>query len=112
VKNVIPYWCAQMIGAIGASLLVFTVISTTTDKRVPPGIAAICIGFALSAGVLLGGPVSGGAGNPGRALGPMLVTGILPVRFFYTIGPLLGGVVAALVFRLISRASAKKAAAV
>jgi glycerol uptake facilitator-like aquaporin len=112
VKNVIPYWCAQMIGAIGASLRVFTVISTTTDKRVPPGIAAICIGFALSAGVLLGGPVSGGAGNPGRALGPMLVTGILPVRFFYTIGPLLGGVVAALVFRLISRASAKKAAAV
>jgi MIP family channel proteins len=151
-KNVIPYWCAQLVGAIGASLLVwaayghgafahahlglpspangasglqvllvealiafilvFTVISTTTDKRVPPGIAAICIGFALSAGVLLGGPVSGGAGNPARALGPMLVTGILPVWFFYTIGPLLGGVVAALIFRLISRASAKKAAAV
>ena len=95
-KNVVPYWLAQMIGAIFASLLVwaayghgayaqahlglpspengasgmqvllvealiafilvFTVISTTTDKRVSPGIAAICIGFALSAGVLLGGP--------------------------------------------------------
>ena len=150
-KNVIPYWGAQMVGAVGASLLVwaayghgayahahlglpspangasrlqvllvealiafilvFTVISTTTDKRVPPGIAAICIGFALSAGVLLGGPVSGGAGNPARALGPMLVTGIFPVWLFYTVGPLLGGVVAALVFRLISRASAKKAAA-
>ena len=50
-------------------------------------------------------------GNPARALGPMLVTGAFPVWFFYTLGPLLGGVVAALVFRLISRASAKKAAA-
>ena len=151
-KNVIPYWFAQMIGAIGASflvwaaygrgayaqahlglpspangasgmqvllvealiafILVFTVVSTTTDKRVPPGIAAICIGFALSAGVLLGGPVSGGAGNPARALGPMLVTGMFPVWFFYTSGPRVGGAAAALVLRLLSRASAKKAAAV
>ncbi len=52
-----------------------------------------------------------GAGNPARALGPMLVTGVLPVGFFYTIGPLLRGVVAALAFRLIGRASAKKAGA-
>ena len=50
----------------------------------------MAIGFALAAGVLLGGPVSGGAGNPARALGPMIVAGTFPVWFFYTIGPLLG----------------------
>lgn len=148
-KYVAPYWIAQFIGAILASLLVwaayghaayanaylgapspvngasgmqvllveafiafmlvFTVISTTTDRRVPAGTASIAIGFSLAAGVLLGGPVSGGAGNPARALGPMLVTGTFPVWFFYTVGPLIGGGVAALAFQLLSRASAPKA---
>lgn len=95
-----------LVEALIAFILVFTVISTTTDKRVPAGTAAVAIGFALAAGVLLGGPVSGGAGNPARALGPMMVAGTFPVWFFYTIGPLLGGIVAALVFRLVGMASA------
>ena len=73
-----------LVEAFIAFILVFTVISTTTDKRVPPGIAAICIGFALSAGVLLGGPVSGGAGNPARALGPNVGDGNFPrLAFLY-----------------------------
>lgn len=97
-----------LVEALIAFILVFTVISTTTDKRVPAGTAAIAIGFALSAGVLLGGPVSGGAGNPARALGPMIVSGTFSVWFFYTIGPLLGGIVAALVFRLVGMASTPK----
>lgn len=97
-----------LVEALIAFMLVLTVISTTTDKRVPVGTAAMAIGFALAAGVLLGGPVSGGAGNPARALGPMIVAGTFPVWFFYTIGPLLGGVAAALVFRLVGMASTPK----
>ena len=100
-----------LVEALIAFILVFTVISTTTDARVPPGTAAIAIGFALAAGVLLGGPVSGGAGNPARALGPMIVAGTFPVWFFYTIGPLLGGVVAAFAFRIVSLASTPTTAA-
>lgn len=97
-----------LVEALIAFILVFTVISTTTDKRVPAGTAAVAIGFALAAGVLLGGPVSGGAGNPARALGPMIVAGTFPVWFFYTVGPLLGGVAAALIFRLVGMASTPK----
>ena len=85
-----------LVEALIAFILVFTVVSTTTDKRAPAGAAAVAIGFALAAGVLLGGPVSGGAGNPARALGPMIVAGTYPVWFFYCAGPLLGGAVAAL----------------
>ncbi|MGI4802141.1 MAG: MIP/aquaporin family protein, partial [Janthinobacterium lividum] len=147
-RFVLPYWAAQLIGAIVAALvvwaaygqgayatahlgapspangasamqvllvealiafiLVFTVISTTTDPRVPAGTAAVAIGFSLAAGVLLGGPVSGGAGNPARALGPMLVTGTFPVWFFYTVGPLLGAVAAAGAFRLVGMANTPK----
>lgn len=92
--------------ALIAFILVLTVLFTATDPRVPPGVAAIAIGFALVAGVFLGGPVSGGAGNPARAFGPMLVTGRFPVWFFYMAGPLVGGVLAAIVFRVIGRADA------
>jgi glycerol uptake facilitator-like aquaporin len=59
-----------------------------TDKRAPTGIALLSIGFALGAGVLLGGPVSEGAGNSARAIGPMLVSGTYPSVIIYILGPL------------------------
>ncbi len=97
-----------LVEALIAFILVFTVISTATDPRVPPGTASVAIGFSLAAGVLLGGPVSGGAGNPARALGPMIVSGTFPVWFFYTVGPLIGAVIAAVAFRLVSLANTPK----
>ena len=95
-----------LVEALIAFMLVLTVIATATDPRVPAGTAAVSIGFALAAGVLLGGPVSGGAGNPARALAPMIVTGLYPVWSCYTAGPLIGGVLAALLYRLIHGGSA------
>ena len=94
-----------LVEALIAFMLVLTVIATATDPRVPAGTAAVSIGFSLAAGVLLGGPVSGGAGNPARALAPMIVTGLYPVWFYYTLGPLLGAAAAALLYRLIQGAS-------
>ncbi len=99
-----------LVEALIAFILVFTVISITTDKRVPPGSAAVAIGFALAAGVLLGGPVSGGAGNPARALGPMIVAGTYSVWFVYCAGPLLGSAVAALAFHFVGMANTPKVA--
>ncbi len=101
-----------LVEALISFMLVFTVISTATDPRVPAGVAAIAIGFSLSAGVLLGGPVSGGAGNPARALGPMIVADTFPIWFFYAAGPMIGGVLAALAFRLVGMASGPKSAPV
>jgi MIP family channel proteins len=101
-----------LVEALIAFILVFTVVSTTTDPRVPQGAAALAIGFSLAAGVLLGGPVSGGAGNPARALGPMIVSGTFPIWFFYTIGPLIGGAAAALAFRVVGQASTPKTGSV
>ncbi len=84
-------------------LLVFVVIATAGDDRVPFAAAAPAIGFALVAAVLIGGPVTGGAVNPDRALGPMLLSGHLHGFWIYLVGPLLGGVVAAVVYdRFIS----------
>lgn len=96
-----------LVEALIAFLLVFTVVAVATDPRVPEGVQPLAIGFALSAGVLLGGPVSGGAGNPARALGPMIMTGTFDNWAIYVIGPILGGIVAALLYdRFIAGASA------
>ncbi len=79
-------------------ILVFVVISVATDERAPAAIAAIAVGFALAVGVFIAGPVTGGAVNPARALGPMLVAGDFTSAWLYLLGPIIGGVLAALLY--------------
>ena len=54
-------------------VLVLVVLAVATDHRVPQGVAAVAIGFALAAAIFISGPISGAAVNPVRALGPMIV---------------------------------------
>jgi len=99
-----------LVEALIAFLLVFTVVAATTDARVPAGVAPPAIGFALAGGVLLGGPVSGGAGNPARALGPMLVAGTYPDIVMYILAPLVGGILAAVLYgRVVAAAPVPQA---
>jgi glycerol uptake facilitator-like aquaporin len=61
--------------------------------------AAVAIGGAVALGALVGGPVSGASMNPARSLGPALVSGDLSHIWIYLAGPLLGSIVAAIVYR-------------
>ena len=79
-------------------VLVFVVVSVATDSRAPAAIAPIAVGFALAVGVFVAGPVTGGAVNPVRALGPMLVAGDLTSVWLYILGPIVGGVLAAFLY--------------
>jgi len=79
-------------------VLVFVVVSVATDSRAPAAIAPIAVGFALAVGVFIAGPVTGGAVNPVRALGPMLVAGDLTSVWLYILGPIVGGVLGAFVY--------------
>ncbi len=84
-------------------ILVFVVISVATDDRVPGAVAPVAVGLALAACVFIAGPVTGGAVNPARALGPMLVAGEFTAAWVYVVGPVAGGVLAALLYdRFIS----------
>jgi len=80
-------------------ILVFVVMAVATDDRAPAAIAPIAVGFALAVGVFIAGPVTGGAVNPVRALGPMLVAGDLTSAWLYVLGPIIGGVLAALLYQ-------------
>jgi MIP family channel proteins len=79
-------------------ILVFVVVAVATDSRAPAAIAPIAVGFALAVGVFIAGPVTGGAVNPVRALGPMLVAGDLTSVWLYILGPIVGGVLGAFVY--------------
>jgi MIP family channel proteins len=79
-------------------ILVFVVVSVATDSRAPAAIAPIAVGFALAVGVFIAGPVTGGAVNPVRALGPMLVAGDLTSAWLYVLGPIIGGVLGAFAY--------------
>ena len=79
-------------------ILVFVVMAVATDQRAPATIAPIAVGFALAVGVFIAGPVTGGSVNPARSLGPMIVAGDLSSVWLYVLGPIIGGVLGALLY--------------
>jgi MIP family channel proteins len=79
-------------------ILVFVVMAVATDQRAPAAIAPIAVGFALAVGVFIAGPVTGGSVNPARSLGPMIVAGDLSSVWLYILGPIVGGVLGALLY--------------
>ena len=88
-------------------ILVFVIISVATDERAPAGVAPLAVGFALTCGVFIAGPITGGSLNPVRTLGPMIVAGQFTAVWVYIVGPIIGAVLAALVYdRFTSQADA------
>ena len=88
-------------------ILVFVIISVATDERAPAGVAPLAVGFALTCGVFIAGPITGGSLNPVRTLGPMIVAGQFTAVWVYIVGPIIGAVLAALLYdRFVSEADA------
>jgi MIP family channel proteins len=83
-------------------ILMFVIMSVATDKRVLSSIPPFAIGATVILDVLIGGPVTGGSMNPARSFGPALfVSGALPVYWLYLVGPIIGSMIAALVFEKV-----------
>jgi aquaporin Z len=140
-RELLPYWVAQLLGAIGAALVVYVVMgrafapapgqgagavrpllveflytfalalvvlnSATAAKTKGNSFYGLAIGFTITAAAFAGGSISGGAFNPAVGTGPILVNamigdGGLGNLWLYLVGPLLGGAVAASVFKLQS----------
>lgn len=97
---------AFLVEAFITFLLVFVIIAVTSDRRDANATASISIGFALVSAVLIGGPSTGGAVNPVRALGPEIVSGTFTSFWVYLLAPVVGGIVAAVTYdRVIGRAT-------
>ncbi len=87
-----------LVEAILTFLLVFTIFGAAVDKRAPPGFAGFAIGMVVLFDILVGGPLTGASMNPARTFGPALASGYWVNHLVYWIGPIIGGVVAALLY--------------
>jgi MIP family channel proteins len=88
------------IEAVMTLVLVLAVFGTAIDMRAPR-LGGMAIGLALAADILMGGPLTGGAANPARWFGPAVASGAYDDWYVWWIGPLLGAIVAAVLYRYV-----------
>jgi MIP family channel proteins len=100
--------------AIGLELiLTFFLVSAVFGTAVSPDaprVGGFGIGLVLLFDILVGGPLTGAAMNPARAFGPAVVAGEWVGHMVYWIGPVLGGVLAAVLWEygLLPRAPQRR----
>jgi len=92
--------------AIFTFFLATVIWGTAIDERAPK-MGGLFIGLTVVVGVLAVGPLTGGAFNPARYLGPAIVAGNLKDWWVYFVGPGIGASVAGVLYRalFISRSS-------
>jgi MIP family channel proteins len=83
--------------------LMFTIISTATDKRVAPWVPGFAIGSVVVLCGLFAGPLTGCSMNPARSLGPALFAGgeAISSLWIYVLGPSAGACLASLAYEYI-----------
>ncbi len=90
---------AMLLEGLMTFFLVFVVFATFVDARGALNkVSAFAIGLTISVGALFGGPFTGAAMNPARAFAPALAARYWSNHGVYWVGPLLGGVLAAVIY--------------
>jgi glycerol uptake facilitator-like aquaporin len=77
-----------------SALVATTRIRKTTNQ-------ALLVGGTLSVLIVFIGPFTGAGFNPARSLGPSLASGYLSNIYVYLVGPIMGAILAGLLFRLM-----------
>lgn len=93
---------AQAVGieAVLTFFLVTVIFGTAVDARAPK-IGGLAIGLTITLDILAGGTLTGAAMNPARAFGPALLSGQWADHLVYWIGPIVGSVVASLLYHYV-----------
>jgi aquaporin Z len=92
---------AIVIEATCAFVLVFIVFGTVVDERRPSGFGPVAAGLALAFAIMAFGPFTGAALNPARWLGPALASGTWRDWYVWIVGPVAGGVIAAVLYSTV-----------
>jgi len=98
---------ALLVEMILTFFLVMAVMGTVIDKRAPPGFAGIAIGLVIAMNHWIGIPLTGASMNPARTFGPALVSGNWTAHWVYWLGPIIGGIIAAVMYYCLFLAKEK-----
>jgi aquaporin Z len=91
-------------------VFIFTILAVT-DRLAPKDLAGVAIGLALVAANLVAIPVTNCSVNPARSFGPALFVGgwALEQLWLFIVMPIIGAVIAALIYRLMGGLPGRKA---
>lgn len=99
VADAVGSGSAVLAEAILTFFLVWVIFANAADERGAfKSIAGLAIGFTITLDILAGGPLTGAAMNPARALGPELVQNVWSDFWIYIVGPLVGAAAAGLAY--------------
>lgn len=88
--------------AIATALLMFVIMGSAVDRRGvgrSASVGGMAIGLVVAANILCFGPLTGASMNPARSFGPALVGGYWDAHAVYWFAPIVGAVLAALLWR-------------
>ena len=88
-------------GVIVETILTFLLVNAIYNTAVngkAGNAAPVAIGLTLALAIMMGGPLTGASLNPARTLGPAIIAGNFADIWLYFVGPILGGVLAALLY--------------
>ena len=98
VNSQVTFSKAIMLEALLTFFLMSAVMGTAVWSRAPR-IAGFGIGLTLFFAIMIGGPLTGAALNPARAFGPAAISGTWTGQVVFWIGPVIGAIVAALLWQ-------------
>jgi MIP family channel proteins len=87
-----------VVEGLGTFFLVWAVVSVAVNPRAAKDWAGLVIGGTLGLVIFVTGPLTGGSVNPARFFGPALVSSHWDDAWLYIIAPVVGGVLAALLY--------------
>lgn len=90
-----------IVEALGTFLLVLVICAVAFNPRARQEWAPLAIGTTLGFAVMILGPLTGGSFNPARWFGPALIGDEFGGTWPYLVGPLLGALAAAAVYRFV-----------
>lgn len=98
-----------VVEAIGTFVLVLVILTAVYSEKSFKEWAPLAIGTTLGFIVMVGGPLTGAGFNPARWFGPALVSNEWGGVWPYIVGPLLGALIAALIYKFVITAGEPEA---
>jgi glycerol uptake facilitator protein len=94
-------FAGSIVECVGTFCLVLVILAAVYSEKSFKEWAPLAIGTTLGFIVMVGGPLTGGSFNPARWFGPALVGNTFGGVWPYLVGPIVGALLAAAVYRFV-----------